>query len=139
MDIKTINNLKLTITNLNNKIEDYKEQLYSLQYDEEYPDEELISSIEDNIVNLEKELKFSFLEYKYLSDKNIIHDIDDIRKLFFGYFIKIYRDNAKVSTMWVNLYNMYKNDKQMLDDLTYHFQYNNKDKVLQQIKNKLGE
>ena len=139
MDIKTINNLKLTITNLNNKIENYKEQLYSLRYDEEYPDEELISSIEDNIVNLEKELKFSFLEYKYLSDKNIIHDIDDIRKLFFGYFIKIYRDNAKVSTMWVNLYNMYRNDKQMLDDLTYHFQYTEKDKVLQQIKNKLGE
>lgn len=139
MDTKAINHLKLTITNLNNKIENYKEQLYSLRYDEAYPDEELISSIEDNIVNLEKELKFSFLEYKYLSDKNIIHDIDDIRKLFFGYFIKIYRDNAKVSTMWVNLYNMYKNDKQMLDDLTYHFQYTEKDRVLQQIKNKLGE
>jgi hypothetical protein len=81
-----INNLASYIFKLKRDLDVNISQLRFLKQ-EDYDEEEIIE-LEDLIADIERELDLSLHELNWLEDKSVIHDVDDIRNLMFGYYKK---------------------------------------------------
>lgn len=116
MNSKSIKDLEIYINNLLKLLKSYQNQLdFALNSSESSKEE--IESIQDSIKTISKDLDIAKFEYSFLIDNSIVHDVDDIRKLFFGLF----GNSVKAQKDWVDFKNEFKSDDLMFNHITNNY------------------
>lgn len=93
-----------------------------------------IESIQDSIKSVDADIRFVKQELSYLLDNSIVHDIDDIRKIYFGLF----GNSVESASRWSDFYNYFRNDESLMDTVTSSYTRIKKDEIRKYLERYFG-
>lgn len=124
-----INKLRFEINSLQKSIQKYQNQLEFAESSSESNEEEIIS-IQDRIKVLKKDMDILIQEYRFLTDNTVVHNINDIQKMYYGLF----GNSIESKTEWSAFYNEFKNDDEMFNHITKNYTQLSRQYIRQYLK-----
>lgn len=133
MDSQDILKLKAELKSLMNRKKFLLDQYaFATESNESSPEE--IEPIQDSIKSVDADIHFVKQELSYLLDNSIVHDIDDIRKIYFGLF----GNSVEAVSRWSDFYNSFRNDESLMDKVTSNYTRIKKDEIRQYLRRYFG-
>lgn len=129
MNSQDILKLKAELKSLMNRKKFLLDQ-YAFATESNESSSEEIESIQDSIKSVNADIRFVEQELSYLLDNSIVHDIDDIRKIYFGLF----GNSVESVNRWSNFYNSFRDDESLMDRITSNYTRIKKDEIRQYLK-----
>ena len=133
MNSQDILKLKAELKSLMNRKKFLLDQYaFAAESNESSPEE--IESIQDSIKSVDADIHFVEQELSHLLDNSIVHDIDDIRKIYFGLF----GNSVESASRWSDFYNSFRNDESLMNKVTSNYTRIKKEEIRQYLRRYFG-